>query len=390
MKRTVILYAIGLVLILRLVYSAVLLIGAVSFPVKYPLQDVNHAEMYSASQNGSLFERTVLLPWLRWDTLHYLEIANTGYTQENQTVWPPLYPAMIALLSSTGMPPLAAALVISTLAAVAVVYSFYMLAVEEQICSPKSALFFLFTFPVCFYLFAGYTEALFLALTLACMRQARRGSLFVAGLMAAMATWTRQTGVLLAIPLFIEGMRRIGFPAQRFSFRRGFPMLEYAAMPFVAFVIFSFYVHQGLGFDFPWNSMKGTWGNIVVFPGWGILEVFKMIINGNYSLNPITMAVDALLVMLACALLIQMIWKRVPMPLSFTAYFIINLLLIMMYMIENQPLASASRYLLVLFPIFLIQARLWTGKWVRFVWFTFFVVSQLFLFGGFYAWLWVG
>lgn len=357
--------------------------------MKYPLQDANHAEMYSVLQNGSFFERTLLLPWLRWDTLHYLTIATTGYTQENQTVWPPLYPGLIALLSTAGIPPLAAALVISTLAAVVVVYSFFMLAVDEQICSPKSALFFLLTFPVCFYLFAGYTEALFLAFTLICMRQARRGSLFVAGLMAVLATLTRQMGVILALPLFIEGLRRIGFPAQRFSIRRDYPMLVYAAMPFLAYAIFSFYVHKGLGFDFPLNSMNGTWGNIIVLPGWGILEVLKMLINGNYLLNPITMAVDALLVILACVLLIQMIWKRVPMPLSFSAYFIVNLLLILMYMIETQPLASASRYLLMLFPIFLIQARLWTSKLVRLMWFTFFAVCQVFLFGGFYAWLWI-
>ena len=63
-------------------------------------------------------------------------------------------------------------------------------------------------FPTAFFLNAVYTEALFLALSSGAVWAARvRGNLVLAGIFGALATATRNLGVLLLVPLFFEWQR---------------------------------------------------------------------------------------------------------------------------------------------------------------------------------------
>lgn len=389
MKKKALLYALGIVLLWRVITSVILFLAATYFPVQPVPLDPDHALLYSALQNGSFFDQKFLLPWLRWDTFHYISIATAGYTKEGQTVWPPLFPMLIALLTACGLHPLVASLTISTVSAVVVVYSLYMLAYEEQICPPESALFYLLTFPVAFYLLSGYSEALFFALSLTSLRQARKGKLLSAGILAALATLTRQMGLLLALPLFMEGLRSAGFQIKDFSVRRLLPAIGCAFLPLLAFILFNLYIHFGLGYGLITNSIGVHGRRFLVFPGWGIVMTIIEIINNKNLLNPFAMAIDAILSLLSCVLLVQGFLRRDRIPASFLAYFFANLMVIIMFMMEDKSLGSASRYLLVLFPIFLLQAQLWKSKFTRMAWFAFSIVCNILLFGGFYAWLWV-
>ena len=63
---------------------------------------------------------------------------------------------------------------------------------------------YLTLFPSAFFLFAGYTEALFLALAIWCVVVARRGGWWQAGVLGLLASLTRQVGLLLIIPYLYE------------------------------------------------------------------------------------------------------------------------------------------------------------------------------------------
>jgi hypothetical protein len=58
--------------------------------------------------------------WYRWDTTHYLEIAEKGYVQEGDLKYNlaffPLYPLLIRLGMLVGMAPIAAAIFVTTIA----------------------------------------------------------------------------------------------------------------------------------------------------------------------------------------------------------------------------------------------------------------------------------
>lgn len=389
MKKKALLIAVAVVVIWRIATS-VLLFALGQYLDVYPIAlTPDHRVLYDALKSSGFFNRYFLLPWFRWDTFHYITIAMHGYITQGHTVWPPLFPALIAAFSATGLHPLAASLVVSTLASVAVFYHLYLLVEEEWPGSGKMTLFYLIMFPVAFYLIAGYSESVFLALSLYCFRQARKGRLLSAGLLALLATLTRQMGMLLAVPIFIESLRTSGFTFKQFSVRKVTAAAGYALLPFAGFVLFSLYVHYALGYGFLWDSIELHGRRFLVAPGWSIFMTLGDIISGRNILNPFAMGMDALLSLAACILLIQGVIYRREFPFSFLAYYIVNLLVIIMFMMENKPLGSASRYLLVLFPIYIWQARLWKSQWARITWFIFALIGTALMLGGFFAWLWI-
>jgi Gpi18-like mannosyltransferase len=389
MNRKALLNSIIIVIIWRIVTSGVFFLLAQIMPTQPLTLKPEHMIMYDALRNGSFFDRNFLLPWFRWDTFHYVSIALRGYTTMGQSVWPPLFPLLIALISCVGIHPLESALLISTLAAIYVFYALQLLAADLSYPEPRNVLFYAITFPVAFYLLAGYSDALFMALSLACFRFLSRKKFWLAGILAILATLTRQMGLLLAVPIVVEGLRGINFRRNQLPLRRIVTVICCASFPFLAFILFNVSVQiiMGSGDIFHRFSLYGK--HSLVFPGWGIVQSFINIYKGVSVLNPFSLGIDSLLCLLACILLIMGLTRKDRIPLSYLAYMGVNLLVILMYLIDNKPLVSSSRYLLVLFPMYFLQAKYWNGRITQDLWFAFSLVCTLFMFVGFYAWLWV-
>lgn len=148
--------------------------------------------------------RPLLEPWRRWDTGWYLFIAEHGY-EANLTsiIFPPLYPWLIKagtfVLDNDG---LLAALVISNIACFFALVLFYELVAmdfAESIALNSVALMLIF--PAGFFLFAGYTESLFLAFGIGAWIAARKEHYWWSGILAFLATLARTQGWVLAIPI---------------------------------------------------------------------------------------------------------------------------------------------------------------------------------------------
>jgi hypothetical protein len=389
MNRKALLNSIIIVVIWRIVTSLALLLLA-QYMVTRPLTlTPEHTVMYETLKNGSFFDRNILLPWFRWDTFHYISIAMDGYTTAGQSVWPPLFPLLIALLSLSGIHPLASALIISTLSTIYILYAIQMLAADLSIPEPRDVLFYAITFPVAFYLLSGYSDALFMALSLACFRFLHQRKLGLAGIFAILAALTRQMGVLLAVPIFIEGLQGIKFKRGHIPYRRVFAAACYASLPFLAFILFNESVQISMGFGDIFHRFTLHGKHSIVFPGWGIIKSLLDIFEGNGLLNPFAISIDAILCLLASILLIMGFTRKDRLPLSYLAYMGLSLLVILMYLIDAKPLLSAARYLMVLFPMYFLQAKYWKGRITQDLWFAFSLVCSLIMFLSFYAWLWV-
>lgn len=146
----------------------------------------------------------------RWDAAWLLELAADGYREPRQAAFFPAFPTAVrgleALLgqrvwAATGLNlvlSLAAALLLHSLARRTLSRDGARLAVAVVLFHPLS-----------FYLLVPYTEALFLTASLAAVSWAARdrqrsadlATDAAAGLAAAVATLTRNTGVLLVLPL---------------------------------------------------------------------------------------------------------------------------------------------------------------------------------------------
>jgi Gpi18-like mannosyltransferase len=151
-------------------------------------------------------ERAFISPWMRWDGLWYQRIVTQGYSAADGTAqFHPLYPWMAIPLARIGFSPLLNLLIISSLAGIALLYSFNKLAQLDLSARDSSFALLLFAFaPLAFVIYAPYAEALFLLTAVLCMIFIRQKSWWLAGLMGAFAALTRQQGILLLIPMAWE------------------------------------------------------------------------------------------------------------------------------------------------------------------------------------------
>ena len=166
----------ALALGLRALYAAFgILILRNGGPV--PLGETTYA-LISPFLHTDWFSRWFINPWFQWDTLSYMEISILGYNDHSSSIaYMPLYPMLIRLTAPLlGNNHLAAALLISSLAFIAVLILLYELVADiyDSKLAVRTVLAFL-VFPTTFFMLAGYTEALFLALVLGSWLAARRG-----------------------------------------------------------------------------------------------------------------------------------------------------------------------------------------------------------------------
>lgn len=161
------------------------------------------------------------LPYWIWgfgnfDGVHYLRIAQDGYLAQYSQAFFPLFPILIRLFSFvfpkvpnldtnifTDPAYFYSGLILANLFFVSALYILYKL---MRIDFKKEVSFlvivFLLVFPTSFFFASIYTESLFLLLAVTSIYLIRKGNFFWAGVLIALSTATRITGVLL-IPLYL-------------------------------------------------------------------------------------------------------------------------------------------------------------------------------------------
>lgn len=152
-----------------------------------------------------------------FDGVHYLRIAEMGYSSQYSQAFFPLYPILIKTFSYLLPFNLQANLLISGLLlanlfavlGLFLLYKLFKLDFDERI-SYKSILL-LIAFPTAFYLGAVYTESLFLFLTVLSFLLMRKEKFFLGAVVIGLATATRVFGVLL-IPMLVYYLYKTKFP----------------------------------------------------------------------------------------------------------------------------------------------------------------------------------
>jgi len=319
--------------------------------------------------------------WQRFDTLWYIRIAAQGYSPDDvSTVYFPLYPTLIRVLGTVFAGNyLLAAIVISNLAYVGVLYCLYKLTETHfDGASARRSTLYLSIFPTAFFFLAAYTESLFLFLTLAAFLCAHAKRWWLAGLLGLLASLTRLQGVVLVAPLLYMYLRDRDFrpPLVRPD------VLGPLIVPLGA-VLFIAYQHLILGsgpllstyqtdlyaqFVSPWNNIIATCQEILS-PEGSFINVI------NLSLAGVFLAMTAL--------------SFRGLPREYGIYMVVAIFALMIRRTTLQPLVSMSRYVLVLFPAFMMWGR-W-GKNPRVQRLVVYpgVALLLYLSGQFAMWGWV-
>ena len=314
--------------------------------------------------------------WQRWDACWYEQIAATGYDPGGAAVaFFPLYPLLMRAASL----PLAGNLTLGGLAVsgaayIAAMTGLYRL-VRRDFDDPvaRRAILYLSIFPTAFFLFAPFTEALFLALAVWSLHTARRGAWGWAALIGFLAGLTRAQGALLALPLAWECLR--WWREQGRPWPRRIPVGLVPLLPPCGFLLFNAYskIHAG------WTGAEAlqAWGFHYRMP-WTAISLSWRHIRARGD------AIEALNLALLALFTVALVAGLRRLPVSYTLYAAPQLLLIGSRELYFSPLMSSSRYVLVLFPVFILLALLGRHRRLHYSWL---ILSSLLLAFLFYAFL---
>lgn len=341
---------------------------------------------------GSAVANSAFAPAARYDSVWYLTIAHFGYYSRISAAFFPLYPLLLHLGGTVFGSTMVVGVLISGGAMVGAVFVLFLLArMDMGESAARTSVVLLLCFPTSIFLSAVYTESLFLLLTVGAVYAARRERWWVAGLLGALSSATRSTGVLLAPALavmFLYGPRQGGVPTQAGLLRAAFPgaagswslrgaaawwrprfrlepsVLWLGLVP-AGMAAFFAYLQIRHGAAFAPLEAEQAWGRYFAGPFGAIYHALRdlpgalsRVLAGHqhpygpgdplgweaYQLVDLPFLGFALTGLWLC-------WRRLPF-----AYFIYALLMIaesLSYPTHVEPLESFSRYVLVAFPVFL-------------------------------------
>lgn len=376
--------------------SWTLLFGAISvmLPEIAAPRDGYILEQLRSLQTNSQFSRLLLAPWYRWDTMGYLTIAAKGYAgNPTHAVWPPLYPGLVAFWGLIFSSPMVGALLVSNLAVIVGFVLLYWM-VNEYLGEKAAArsVWLLATFPTAFYLVAGYSESLFIALMLASLWAGHKGRWVWAGVAGMLAAMCRTQGLLLVLPLGWELLSSLrGIPPGK---RLGYLLTGGAALSLLplSFVAYTLYIYHDMGGRWIWEILGSGWGQHWAWPWQGALSNFAALVGAqpveSYA-NPLSTSFDFLVGVTFPVLLILAAWKLPRLPFSYHLASWVFLLVTMAKVDAAGMYVSQSRYVLPVFLAYPALAFVVNKQWAWRAWIFFGLASLAILTFAFGRWIWV-
>lgn len=346
-------------LISRLVYGAAVVVAA-HIPIALPLV------------------RPVPQPfWLilrQWDAGYYQGIAQQGYPLAHRGDLPaffPGYPILIKLVAPlTGGDLQLAALLVTNVAwffALCLIYTLARRDFNERVA--RGAVLGMALFPTAFFAFVPYPTGLYLALAIGSFSQMRSGHWRTAALLGMGAALTRQSGALLLLPFCWEYARQHGWDVRRLlrngqrnwraavgHVRRD--VLWAAAIP-GGTALYMLWLWIAIGDPLAFLHVEAHWARTTMWP-W---QTIWLGMQGIFHQNTMFLTLregEEIAVVLVTALLIGLSVR--VLPASYNILAITLLVLFLSHPTSGWIMDSQARYMLEIFPIFLMFGLIY-ARW---------------------------
>jgi hypothetical protein len=298
--------------------------------------------------------------WQRWDSCWIGKIATYGYEPGlNSVTFFPAMPVVTALLTPLvrGSVALAGEIAAAGAYVVGIVAILWLVGTDFGRDIARRTALYLSVFPAAFFLFAPFTESLFLASSAVALLGSRRRRWWIAAAASTVAGLTRTQGVLLVLPLGWEAIRYAresgAVPRSSASIAAGFrlvvgPSVAVAA-PAVAFVGYLLYATAVAGVS-PLDS-QDAWGGRNFHPPWDVFAAsWQWFLDHHDGLQ-----LANLVILMGSIALIIGAARRVPLSYTLLALPQLGLLATRL---QPTPLTATSRYVVVVFPVFVVLALL--------------------------------
>jgi hypothetical protein len=312
--------------------------------------------------------------WNRWDTVWYVEIVDEGYSyvpgERNPVAFFPLYPMLISLMKPIVGSTVGAGLVISNVAflgALILLYRVTEIRFENRATAARTV-FYIASVPTAFFFSAMYTESLFLLLSVGVVYFAYEKRWGWAAVCGALCAATRSFGVFMWLIVVQEWLSTHGWTLSmirqpdswqklRAALRTDFRTL--LVISCIPLGLFAYMLYLALTFGDPvafWTTQIG-WGRTSIGPIATILRDIQFVISGNLPY----------FTYLNIAAFLVVLWMCIPIGRRLGAGYALYCLLSIILPVFSST-ESMIRYILVLFPVFMIAGRWGRNIWVDRIW----------------------
>lgn len=311
----------------------------------------------------------LLSSWNHWDALRFLQIAQNGYRDIDDTPFFPLFPLLIRgvawLFGNQGQP--AIGILLSNLALLGSLFVLYRLA-EDMLGERvgRRTLLYLCIFPTAFFFFAAYNESLFLLLTSGTFLALRRQRWWIAGALGLLAALTRSAGALLVLPYLYEVWaskdvplateKRPGLVAQAWAvLPRSLPVL---LIP-LGTLSYCLFCWRTFGNPLVFATVQSHWGRVTTWPWLGIIDSFVQL----FAIQPFGSFLEAHLLLDIAATfgaiaLAVISWRRLRPSYALWVTLLVLYMLLSPALTQADILQSNQRFILEMFPAFFVLADL--------------------------------
>lgn len=308
--------------------------------------------------------------WANFDGVHYLGIAKDGYFAQFTQAFFPLYPILMRYLDILVNNLLLSGLIISHVSLIVGLYYLQeLIKLDYSKAVAKKVVILMLLFPTSFYFGSLYTESLFLMMIVTSFYAIRLKNAKEAIVLAAFSSATRIIGGFMLPALIVEGINNLKLNLKK---PHKIPPLNWLKLaPFSlsvsGLVAYMWYLHQNFGDALYFLNAQPAFGaerssDRIILLYQVIFRYIKMFFNTNpVSLVYYTVNLEFWFSILALILLIIAFYKKVRLSyliFSFGAFFLPTL---------TGTFSSMPRYVLLLFPIFIVLAQIKNKKLYHFI-----------------------
>jgi Gpi18-like mannosyltransferase len=323
-----------------------------------------------------------LYSWSHWDVHRYATIASRGYVTPEYSAFFPLFPLLEQVVSLVTRNVIVAGMLISNIAFLGTLIVLYrFVEVEFDGDTAGRTTLYLAVFPTALFFFAAYNESLFLFLMLSSFYAMRRGLWWPAGLFGGLATLTRSLGLLLLVAFLYEFVLQV-LPRVRLAWheQRHWQVLKLLSNLLASLLIplglgiYAYYLSQRFNDPLAFSHVQSHW-RVGPFPPWHApyLAIRSILALSPYTFSTTHNIIDLTALVLFFALLMLCFVGPERFAVSQWSMLVFGLMALMYPLffpgipsgvgLAYDVLPSTQRFMLEIFPCFIMLARLGRRSW---------------------------